>query len=166
MCKSSNNCCMCRPLSPFSRLVVPWTQRVLNILYGKAALWGFRKGFRCVMIPIDHLWDILPCSQLINIRPRSITTYEHRLQRAEEPIVARKVGQGLPCYSQLFLPYRVSCPDQQGQTDPLITETADENESKMRPITTRAWLISLCRPLHTHWTHARSSHAHTSYTCT
>lgn len=42
------------------------------------------------------------------------------------------------CYFPALFPYRVSCPDQQGQTDPLIMETADENESKMRPITTRA----------------------------
>lgn len=85
---------------------------------------------------------------------------------AEEPVVARKVGRGLPLFTALFA-YRVSCPDQQGQTDPLITETADENESKMRPITKRAWLISFYRSLHTHWTHARLSYAHTtSYTCT
>lgn len=42
-------------------------------------------------------------------------------------------------------PYGVSCSDQQGQTDPLITPTADENESKMRPISTQAWLISFYR---------------------
>lgn len=87
------------------------------------------------MIAIDHLTGILPVGQYK--KPRSITTYRRHLKRAKEHVVPRKVGQGLALFSVLF-PYRVSCPDQQGQTDPLITETTDENESKMRPITMRA----------------------------
>ena len=72
--------------------------------------------------------------QLINIRSKSIIT--HKLHPKEQSEKKKKiVDQG---YLQSYIPYRVSCPDQQGQTDPLITETADENESKMRPITTRA----------------------------
>lgn len=89
---------------------------------------------------------------------RSILPLKNCIFKEQRSLLfARKVG---PLFTAFF-PYRVSCPDQQGQTDPLIMETAAENESKMRPITMRAWLISLYRPLHTHWTHARSSHVHT-----
>lgn len=75
--------------------------------------------------------------------------------RTGKQIFAKLVGQDLQLFTKF--PYRVSCLDQQGQMDPLITETTDENESKMRPITTRAWLISLFRPLHARWTHAHIS---------
>lgn len=56
--------------------------------------------------------------------------------RTGKEIFAKLVGQDLQLFTKF--PYRVSCLDQQGQMDPLITETTDENESKMRPITTRA----------------------------
>lgn len=41
-------------------------------------------------------------------------------------------------YFPARIPYRVSAADQQGQALALVTHTADENESKMRPITARA----------------------------
>lgn len=68
------------------------------------------------------------------MRPRSITTC---IFKEERKYVVKRVGQDFPRFTILFA-YRVSCADQQGQMDPLITETTDENESKMRPITVRA----------------------------
>lgn len=132
--------CICQLLDEFTEHNVGYT-----------TLWSYRKGL-CMC---DTFYSGI---QLINIRPRKKIQLTN--QGEEEHFVARTFGQGLLLFTA-HIPYRVSCPDQQGQTNPLITQTADENESKMRPITTQAWLISLYRPLHTHWTHAHSHH-----TCT
>lgn len=68
----------------------------------------------------------IECSGQLMYQPEDHTT----LRRGE---LAEVNG-----YFPARIPYRVSAADQQGQTVALITHTADENESKMRPITTRA----------------------------
>ncbi len=128
-------------------------------VFCKAAIWGLRKGSGMLWYLLIIFEAYYHGVQRISLDPDQLQLTDSIFKEQRSMSFPGKVGQGLPQLTALF-PYRVSCPDQQGQTDPLITETADENESKMRPITTRAWLISLYRPLHTRWTHARSSHEH------
>lgn len=103
------------------------------------------------------LWYLLPWISVDQYK----TSIKYNLQTKQKRNILLPEKLASLLLFTVFFPYRVSCPDRQGQANPLITQTADENESKMRPITTQAWLISLYRPLHTHWTHALSSHMHT-----
>lgn len=95
-------------------------------------------------------------SQLIDMAARLISG---SFQNGRSTPLWGKLAKVYSYFPALF-PYRFSAPDQQGQTVPLITQTADENESKMRPITTRPWLISFYRPLSTHTglVHAYGTH--------
>lgn len=86
-----------------------------------------------VIIPCDHFWDILLCIPLDQYKNQISFNFQASLKHRGACVSQ----ESFPAISFALFPYRVSCTDQQGQTYPLIRETTVENESKMKPITTR-----------------------------
>lgn len=84
------NGCICQPLSPFCSPVVPWTLRVLNVLYGTSCTLWFQEQLRHVVISIDHLWGVLlwsPADQYktqINCNLQTASLRSRRACRSQE----------------------------------------------------------------------------------